>query len=137
VDLEARPFQHHGHEVLADVVEVALRRPDDDHAEGLAVATRLGDERLEEIEARVHRARRQEHLRHVVLVPPELLAHHVHAWNEAPEDQVFRIHGKPQAFPRLARYRVFVAEDQSPRHDGIVEVVAHAPPWLPPGLTVE
>ena len=50
--LKPAPFEHHGDEVLADVVEIALRRADDDHAERLSVAACLGDERLQEVETR-------------------------------------------------------------------------------------
>src|SRR6266496_292125 len=132
VDLEARALQHHGDQVLADVVEVALGRADDDHAERLPVATRLGDEGLEEVEPGIHRAGREQHLGHVVLVTPELLAHHVHAGDQAPEDQFLRVHGEGEALLGLAGHGVLVAQNQRPRHDGIVEVFVHAPCLRPP-----
>ncbi len=118
-------------------MEVALRRADDDDAERLAIAPRLGDEGLEEIEPRVHRPRGEEHLRDVVLIAPKLLADHVHARDQPAEDQILGIHGEGEAFLGLAGDRVLVAQDQGPRHDRVVEVVVHASFVIPPGLTVE
>src|SRR5262249_48763247 len=135
VDLEARTLEHHGDQVLADVVEIALRRADDDHPERLPGAARLRDQRLQEIEARVHCACREQDLGHVVLVAPEFLAHDVHAGDEAPEDQLLRIHRKIEAFLGLPGDRVLVSQDERPRHDGVIEVVAHAGFLLPPDET--
>src|SRR5262249_12670457 len=107
---------------------------DHHHAQVLAIAARLGDEGLEQVEAGVHRAGREQHLGHVVLVAPELLADHVHARYEPAEDQVARVHVEVQAFLGLAGHRVLVAQDQRPRHDRVVErLLAHvgAPAPLP------
>jgi hypothetical protein len=138
-DLEARPFQHHGHQVLADVVEVPLGGADHDHAQVLLLARGGGDERLEEVEPGVHRARGEEHLGHVVLVAAELLPHHVHAGDEAPEDELLRVHRQRQAVPGLPGHRLLVPENQGPRHGGVVEVaggITHARVWIPPLLAV-
>src|SRR5207247_3117802 len=82
-DLEAGALEHHGHQILADVVQVALRGTDHDDAVVVTAAGGGGDERLEQVEPRIHRARGEQHLRHVVLVAAEFLADDVHARNEA------------------------------------------------------
>jgi hypothetical protein len=121
--LEAGAFEHHRHQVLADVVQVALGGADHHHPQVLTGAARLGDERLEQIEPRVHRPRREQHLGDVVLVAPELLADHVHAGNQPAEDQVLRVHREGQPFMRLLGDRVLVAQDEGARHHRIVEAL--------------
>ena len=56
-DLEARALEHHGDQVLADVVQVALDRADGDLARGFGHAA--DQMRLEEVESRLHGARRR------------------------------------------------------------------------------
>ncbi len=76
-----------------------------------------GDQGLEQVEPRVHRPRREQHLGHVVLVAPELLADHVHARDEAAEDRApWGPCAQVEPFPGLAGHRVLVAEDEGPRH---------------------
>src|SRR3546814_6338436 len=62
--------------------------------------------------AGVHRARGQQHLRHVVFVAPELLADDVHPGDEPLEDEVLGIHREVEPLACLAGDGVLVAEDQ-------------------------
>src|SRR5262249_56902739 len=86
-DLETGAFLHHRHQVFPDVVKVALGGADDDDAEIVVGPRGRRDERLEQIEAGIHRAGGQEHLGHVVLVTSEFLADDVHNRNETLEDE--------------------------------------------------
>src|SRR5207237_10548522 len=70
-----------------------------------------------------HRGGGALHLRHVILVAAELLSDDVHARDEALEDEGLRIHREVEAFARLARDGVLVADDQRARHRGVVEIV--------------
>ena len=80
-DLEAGALEHDAHQVLADVVQVALDRADDHLAQRADLA---GDEqRLDEVHARVHGARREQHLGQEDLVGAEARADDVHAREQA------------------------------------------------------
>ena len=61
-DVEARTLEHHRYEVLADVVDVALDRPDDDLPDGLRA--RLREQRAEDLHSGLHGVRGEEHLGH-------------------------------------------------------------------------
>jgi hypothetical protein len=112
VDLEARPLQHHADQVLADVVQVALRGTDHDDAVVVVGLGGGGDERLQQIEPGVHGPCGQQHLGHVVLVAAELLSDHVHAGDEPFKNELLGVHGQIEPFARLACHRLAVPEDE-------------------------
>jgi hypothetical protein len=58
--LEAGALEHHRDEVLADVVDVALDGADHDLADALGAG--LGEQRPQDLHARLHRVRREQHL---------------------------------------------------------------------------
>ena len=64
------------HQVLSDVVQVALDGTDDHRAPGSHVS--LGQVGLETIEARVHGSSRHEDVGKEVVVTAKTLAHHLH-----------------------------------------------------------
>ena len=59
-DLESGALEHHRHEVLADVVDVALHRADDDLADRLGAG--LGEQGAQDRHPRLHRVGREQHL---------------------------------------------------------------------------
>src|SRR6202166_4942450 len=59
-DLEAGALKHHRHQVLADIVDVALDGADDDLANRLDAG--LGQQGPQDLHATLHRVRRQQHL---------------------------------------------------------------------------
>jgi len=79
--LEPRAGEHDADEVLADVVEVALDRADDDLPAGVYVG--LAEVRFEDREPGVHRLGREEHLRKEDLMHAESLSHHLHARDQS------------------------------------------------------
>ena len=106
-DLEAGAFEHHGDQVLADVVQVALDGADDDLA-GRRRAAR-GQVRLEDRQAALHGARGDQHLGHEVLVLLEQPADLGHGRDQAiVEDRLRRDAGfavrrsRPPWFRRVA-----------------------------------
>ena len=90
-DLEVVALQDHAHDVLADVVDVALDRRHDDLALGprrrgllgLDVGQQVGDRLL-------HDARALDHLRQEHLARAEEIADHVHAGHQRPFDDLDR-----------------------------------------------
>src|SRR5215216_5379897 len=70
---EAGALQHDVAEVLADVVHVALDRPHQERAGRLGA--RLGQQRAQDVERALHRARGDQHLRHEVVAALEARAH--------------------------------------------------------------
>ena len=78
---EARPFEHHGHEVLADVVDIALDGADDDGPEVAGVT--LGETRLEKLEGALHGARAQQYFGNEALTVAHALTDDVHAGQQA------------------------------------------------------
>jgi hypothetical protein len=59
-DLEARALEHHRHQVLADVVDVALDGADHHLADRLGAG--FGQQRAQDLHARLHRIRSEQHL---------------------------------------------------------------------------
>ena len=89
VDLEALALDHHAHEVLADVVHVALHRADDRLADGLVAG--LDEVRLQELGPCGHGARRDQHLGHEDLSRAELVADHRHCGDKALVQDLHRV----------------------------------------------
>ena len=79
-DLEAGALEHHPDEVLADVVDVALDRADDDLADRLGAG--LGEQRAEDLHAGLHRVGREEDLGHEQDAVAEVDADDLHAGDE-------------------------------------------------------
>ena len=80
-DFQALALHHHLHQVLADVVQIALHGADAHLAHGLHAC--LGHQRLEQRGAHVHGAGGHQHFRHEHFVVLELLADHAHAGQKA------------------------------------------------------
>ena len=74
--LEPGALQHHGHQVLADVVDVALDGSDDHAADGLGPG--LGQKRAQDGHARLHGVGGQQHLGHEQDAVAEVDAHDAH-----------------------------------------------------------
>src|SRR5690606_4653735 len=113
-DLEPGPLEHHPHEVLADVVDVALDRSDDDFADRRGAG--LGEQGAEDGHARLHGVRRQEHLGDEEDPVAEVDAHDAHPLHQGlVEDAV----GIPAA----------LQQDVGSLHDlvgqAVVQVVVH------------
>ena len=91
--LEVIALQHHGYDVLADIVHVALHRRHHDLALWLAVAGssffRL-DERHEVSHRLLHHASRFHHLRQEHLARTEQISDHVHAGHQRAFDHLDR-----------------------------------------------
>ena len=100
--LEVVAAQHHTHDVLADVVHIALHRGGDDLAGGFgrppARALLLLDEGHEMGDRLLHHAGALDHLRQEHLAGAEEVADHVHAVHQRPLDHVERAVG---GAPRL------------------------------------
>ena len=79
-DLEAGALEHHPDEVLADVVDVALDRPDDDLADRLGAG--LGEQRAKDLHAGLHRVRGEQDLGHEQDAVAEVDADDLHAGHE-------------------------------------------------------
>ena len=79
-DLEAGALEHHRHEVLADVVDVALHGADHDLADRLDAG--LGEQRPQDRHAGLHRVRREQHLGHEEDPVAEVDADDAHALDE-------------------------------------------------------
>ena len=79
-DLEARAFEHHGHQVLADVVDVALHRADDDLADRLDAG--LGEQRAQDLHAALHGVGGEQHLGDEQDAVAEVDADDAHAFDE-------------------------------------------------------
>jgi hypothetical protein len=96
-DLEVVALQHHGDDVLADVVHVALDRGDDDLAlalhvaAGIRISLLLGLDVGQQVGHRLlHHARRLDHLRQEHLARAEQVADDVHARHQRAFDHVQR-----------------------------------------------
>ena len=79
-DLEAGALEHHPDEVLADVVDVALDRADDDLADRLGAG--LGEQRAEDLHAGLHRVGGEQDLGHEQDAVAEVDADDLHAGHE-------------------------------------------------------
>jgi hypothetical protein len=79
--LEAAALQHRRHQVLPDVVQIALDRPNHHAPYGLGARGR--QQRPDDLHGRLHGARREQHLGHEVLFALEAPAHFVHGRHQA------------------------------------------------------
>ena len=79
-DLEARAFEHHRHQVLADVVDVALDRADDDLADRLDAG--LGEQGAQDLHPPLHRVGGEQHLGHEQDAVAKIDADDAHAFDE-------------------------------------------------------
>jgi hypothetical protein len=79
-DLEARTFHHHGDEVFADVVNVALDRADHHLAE--AGRASLGQQRTQDRHAGLHRVGGKQHFRNEQDAVAEIYADDAHALDQ-------------------------------------------------------
>ena len=113
-DLEAGALEHHPDQVLADVVDVALDRPDDHLADRLGA--RLGQQRPQDLHARLHGVGGQQDLGHEQDAVAEVDADDLHAGHE-------------RVVEDLARRPAAAQEDVRPLDDlglhAVVEVVVH------------
>ena len=82
-------LQHHGHQVLADVVQVTLDRAQDDAGQRLNLL--LGQQRLEQVQSGVHRSCGDQHLGHIDLVVLESLPDNAHPGNQSLVDDGRRV----------------------------------------------
>ena len=114
VDLEAGALEHHPHEVLPDVVDVALDRADDHGADGLGAG--FGQQGAEQGHAGLHGVGCQEDLGHEEDAVSEVDADDAHALDKGiVEDLV----GTPAAVEQdLGAFRDLVGQ-------AVVEVVVH------------
>jgi hypothetical protein len=87
-DLEAGALHHHRHQVLADVVDVALDSADH-HAADLLRAG-LGQHRAQDAHARLHRFGRHQHFRHEEDAVAEVGADDLHACHQPAREHVVR-----------------------------------------------
>ena len=101
-------------EVLADVVDVALDRADDDLADGLGA--RLGQERPQDGHAGLHGVGGQEHLRHEQDAVAEVDTHDLHAGHQ-------RIVEHARGAPATAEQDIRALHDLGGH--AVVEVVVH------------
>ena len=72
-DAKARAFQHHPHQILADVVDIALDGQDQVGADGLGALGR--QQRAQDLQAGLHRLGADQHLGHEILAALEQRAH--------------------------------------------------------------
>ena len=79
--LEASALQHHCHQILADVVDIALDSADDHCAN--ARHTGFGEERAQHFHARLHGVGRHQHLGNEKDAVAKVNAHDVHTCDEA------------------------------------------------------
>ena len=79
-DLESGALEHHRHEVLADVVDVALDGADDHLADRLGAG--LGEQRAQDRHPGLHRVGGEEHLGHEQDAVAEVDADDAHALDE-------------------------------------------------------
>ena len=112
--LEAGALQHHRHQVLADVVDVALHRPDHDLADRLGPG--LGQQRTQDGHPRLHGVGRQQDLGHEEDAIAEVDAHDAH-----PLDQGLVEHpsGRPAPLQQDGRALVDLVGQ------AVVQVVVH------------
>ena len=108
------PFEHHPDQVLADVVDVALDRADDDLADRLGAG--LGEERAQDRHAGLHRVGREEDLGDEQDAVAEVDADDLHARHERVVEDAGR---RPAATEQDVR-----ALDDLGGH-AVVEVVVH------------
>ena len=88
-DAEVGALEHHGHEVFADVVEVALHGAD--HGGEFRLDAGLGEQRLENAHAFLHRPRGNQHLWHEDLVVLEFLTNAGHSRHQPLLDNLERL----------------------------------------------
>ena len=93
--LEAGAFHHHRHEVLADVVDVALHRADDHRADRLRAG--LGEERTQQRHAGLHRVGGEQHLGHEEDAVAEVDADDAHTLDERFVEHALRPPGRGRA----------------------------------------
>ena len=117
--LEAGPFEHHSHEVLADVVDVALDGADDHRADRRR--TGLGQERAQDRHPALHRVGGEEHLGDEQDTVPEVDADDAHAFDERIVQDALR-------FPPALEQDVRAFLDLFPQ--AVVEIVVHLPDEL-------
>ena len=113
-DLEAGALEHHPDEVLADVVDVALDRADDDLADRLGAG--LGEERPQDRHAGLHRVGGEEDLGHEQDAVAEVDADDLHAGDE-------RVVEDPRGRPAAPEQDVRALDDLGGH--AVVEVVVH------------
>ena len=108
-DLEAGPFAHHAHQVLADVMQVALDRAQQDGADQFDAA---GDQlRAQHVQPGGHGVGGHEHLGDEHIAGLEADAHLGHAHHQAVVQQFFGGHAFAQApFGQFLR-RIGIAFD--------------------------
>ena len=80
IDLEAGALHHHRHQVLADVVDVALDGADHDLADRLGAG--LGQQRAQDLHAGLHRVGGEQHLGHEQDAVAEVDADDAHALDQ-------------------------------------------------------
>ena len=125
-DLEAGALEHHPDEVLADVVDVALDRPDDDLADGLRAG--LGEQRAEDLHAGLHRVGGEQDLRHEQDAVAEVDADDLHARDQRVVEDLGRREAAPEQDVRALDDLVLHA---------VVQVVVHLLDELVVGEGVE
>ena len=91
--LEPGAFEHHRDEVLADVVDVALDRADDDLADRLRAG--LGEQRPQDRHAGLHRVRGEQHLGDEQDPVAEVDADDPHALDERVVEDLRRVQPRP------------------------------------------
>jgi hypothetical protein len=89
-DREAGALEHDVAEVLADVVHVALDRPHQELAHRLGA--RGGQQRSQDVERALHRARGDQHLGHEVVAALEARADLLQRGDQRVVEQVLRVH---------------------------------------------
>ena len=89
-DLEPAAFEHGGHEVFADVVQIAFDGADGHAADRFGA---LGDQqRPDQFEGRFHGARRDQEFGHEIIAAFEPFSHLVHGWGHEVVYQAQGIH---------------------------------------------
>ncbi len=108
---EAGAFHHHGHQVLADVMQVALNGADEEYLGSLRLA--LGQQGLEYAQASVHRPGGNKYLGNVDLVLLEALGDDGHAGDEPLLDNLARSNTFGHCLFRQFLNRLGIALNQS------------------------
>ena len=94
--LEPGSLHHHRHQVLADVVDIALHRPDDERADLRRAG--LYQQRAQDLHAGLHRLGGHEHFGHEEYPVAEVRTYDVHAGHERPGQNLVGRQAAPQQF---------------------------------------
>src|SRR6202030_2104793 len=86
-DLESSALEHHRDQVLADVVNVPLDRPDDDLADRLDTGFR--QQGAQDFHATLHGVRRQQHLGHEQYAVSKIDSDDAHALHQRVVEHAF------------------------------------------------